>query len=78
VLAGGKDGEGERPGAVCKELVMTVKWLIKQLQEANPKDEVILVVEDVGMRQFSSGILSKVIRDGEGAERGKCEIYAKG
>lgn len=57
---------------------MNVETLIKELQKANPKDEVILIVEDIGMREVSGGICHKLIRSGEGAENGKCEVYGKG
>ena len=57
---------------------MTVGWLIKELRKADPKDECILIVEDVGMGEVSGGITCKVTRSGEGAAVGKCEIYAKG
>lgn len=57
---------------------MNVDWLIKELQKADPSDEVIVTVEDVGLGEVSGGILCKVTRSGEGARVGQCEIYAKG
>ncbi len=57
---------------------MTVEWLIGKLKEANPRDEVIVTVTDVGTGEVLGGILSSVIMDGGGAARGKFEIYAKG
>lgn len=58
---------------------MTVEWLIKELKKApNKKAEVILVVEDDEFEDISGGILSHILREGEGAENGQCELYAKG
>ena len=54
---------------------MNVATLILQLQNAKPNDEVILIVEDHGMKEVSTGITTKVLWDGVGAEQGKCEIY---
>ncbi len=56
---------------------MTVRWLMEKMRDVNPNDEVIVTVEDVGTGEVSGGILSSVIRDGEGAARGHFEIYAK-
>ena len=55
---------------------MTVATLIEQLRRSNPDAEVFLIVEDIGMEEVYSGITTKVVCAGEGAENGKCEIYA--
>lgn len=62
---------------------MTVGSLIEELQLANPTDEVILFVEELGCgkggeTEVSKGISYRVIRSGEGAPIGKCELFAKG
>ncbi len=54
---------------------MTVATLITQLKNAKPNDEVILILEDHGVNEVTSGLTTKVLWDGVGAERGKCEIY---
>jgi hypothetical protein len=57
---------------------MNVRWLIEELQKANPTDEVILIVDEVGGPESLRGPAFRVIRDGEGASPGQTEIYAKG
>ena len=57
---------------------MTVQWLIDELLKANPKDEVILIVDEVGGPECLRGPAFQVIRDGEGAPAFMVEIYAKG
>jgi hypothetical protein len=57
---------------------MKIKWLIKELQKANPEDEAILIVEEIGEANSLRGVICKVIRSGEGARNGQTEIYAKG
>jgi hypothetical protein len=57
---------------------VTVGMLIKKLRMADPKDEVLLIVEEVHYGgETLTGICSKVQVSGEGPEVGKCEIYAK-
>lgn len=56
---------------------MTVEQLIAELKQVNPKDEVFLIVEELEMEcSILRGICAKVIRSGEGARVGQCEIYA--
>ena len=64
---------------------MNVETLIAELKKADPHDEVILIVEELDEpmhellhKQVLRGISSNVIRSGEGARVGQCEIYAKG
>ena len=60
---------------------MNVETLIAELKKADPHDEVILIVEELDeplRGQVLRGISSNVIRSGEGARVGQCEIYAKG
>ena len=57
---------------------MNVATLIKELKMAQPYDEVILCVEHLRTEDRLSGISAKVIRAGEGAREGQCEIHGKG
>lgn len=57
---------------------MNVEWLMEQLRQADPHDEVIVTVEDIGTGEALGGILSHVIASGSGARLGQFEIHAKG
>lgn len=56
---------------------MSVEWLINELQKADPKDEVFLIVEDPYTFEVMQGVAYKVIRAGEGSEANRIEIFTK-